>query len=93
MTQVNPFVGAILQSTQLQRSQAAEKDRQVRRAQTLAKNVAAEDDKLEHQVESADDLKRVREEQKQDHDRRRNQPPTAFVYRDDDDEPHVDITA
>jgi hypothetical protein len=38
---------------------AADKERQIARAQALAKNSAAEGDRFEHTVESADGLARV----------------------------------
>ena len=56
MTQLNPFTGAIAQSPQVQRTQAAEKDRHVRRAQDAAKATALSTDQFEHQVESAEAL-------------------------------------
>ena len=54
MTQLNPFTGAVAQSPQVQRTQAAEKDRHVRRAQDAVKATALSTDQFEHQVESAE---------------------------------------
>lgn len=71
MTQFNPLVGSILQSTQVQRQQAAAKARDVRRAREVEKNIALQDDVLEHQVESSEELKPIREERQSDHPRSR----------------------
>jgi hypothetical protein len=54
VSQLNPLSGAILQSLTAQRELGVEKERQVRREQILEKNIAAEDDRFEHQVESSD---------------------------------------
>ena len=56
MTQLNPFTGAVAQSPQVQRAQAAEKDRHVRRASDAAKATALSTDQFEHQVEAAEAL-------------------------------------
>jgi hypothetical protein len=96
MTQINGYVGAILQSTQVQRQQAVQKDRQVRRQQELTKNVAMQDDQLEHAVESSEELKPIHEERKEDHSRGRRSPRHA-TYRPkepdrDEGESSIDIT-
>lgn len=78
MTQISPFVGSVLQSTQVQRQQAAEKSRQIRHTQQMEKNVAAEDDRLEHQVESAEELTPIHEDQARNPRQRRKpkqEPP------------------
>lgn len=56
MTQINPFTGAVAQSPQVQRLQAAEKDQHLRRTQEAAKVTGLSTDQFEHQVESADAL-------------------------------------
>ena len=63
MTYVNPLTGATLQSGQVQEQLSAAKARQVRRAQTVARNVAAEGDTFEHQVESTEELSAIHDEQ------------------------------
>jgi predicted helicase len=78
MTQFNPIAGSILQSTPLQRQQASEKARQLRHVQQLEKNIAAEDDRLEHQVESSEELKNIHEDQSQGQSQQRKpkqEPP------------------
>jgi hypothetical protein len=91
---INPFSGYVAQGTQVERLQAAEKTRQVRREQTLSKNVAAQDDQLEHQVESADAIVSIHDDQQQQnpqqHQSRQEQPQP-----EDGEEPppHIDITA
>src|SRR5436305_7849944 len=54
MSAVVRLAGAILESVQTQRQMATEKERQVRHEQDLEKDIAAEDDRFEHQVESAE---------------------------------------
>jgi hypothetical protein len=68
MSQINPFAGSILQSTQAQRHQATERDHQVRRAHESSKNSALSADELEHQVESSEELTPIHEDDK--HERR-----------------------
>jgi hypothetical protein len=62
MSQINPFTGAVAQSPQVQRLQAAEKDRHLRRTQELAKATGLSTDQFEHQVESADALSTVHDD-------------------------------
>ena len=59
MTYFNPLIAPIVQGPQAQRAAAADKERQIARAQALAKNSAAEGDRFEHTVESADALTAV----------------------------------
>ena len=96
MTQINPFIGSIIQSTQVQRTQSAEKDRHVQRVQTRAKDSAAAGDQFEHQVESADALSEIHDEdprQPQQGKPRPRRKPTAPPSADGegDDKPHIDV--
>jgi hypothetical protein len=89
VSELNPLAGAILQSTVVQREAGIEKERQVRRAQILEKDVAAADDRFEHQVESADEVPEANDEEKQKQpkgrqDRKREAP-------DGGEEPHIDL--
>jgi hypothetical protein len=72
MSQINPFTGSILQSTQVQRQQATDKDRQVRRAHDKVRNSALTEDQIDHQVESTDELHPIQPEQR--HERRFKRP-------------------
>jgi hypothetical protein len=98
MTQINPFVGSILQSTAVQRAQAAEKNGHVQRAQVRAKDSASTADQFEHQVESSEALAQVRGEDRQ-HPQKRNakKPPKKQIdpASDAPDEgdapPHIDL--
>lgn len=56
MSQINPFTGAIIQSTQVQQGKSSAQDKHIRRVQNLGKNAALQGDTLEHQVESTDAL-------------------------------------
>lgn len=94
MSQINPFLGSILQSPQVQRQQAVEKDRLVRRARDVAKNAALLDDQLQHQVESSEELKPIQEDQK--HERRFKRPKhhdEAGKETKEDEKPRLDLTA
>lgn len=57
MSQINPFVGVAMGGMAAQQQIRVEKDRQLRKAQTVQKDIAAEDDQLEHQVESSEELR------------------------------------
>jgi len=92
MTDFNPLAGSILGSTQAQQQIDVEKQRQVRRAQALSKNVAARDDQLQHQVESSDEVTPVHDEQREggsSPDKRRR-PRTRGK---EDERPHIDVKA
>ena len=98
MTQINPFTGAVAQSPQVQRAQAAEKDRALRRTQDAAKATALATDQFEHQVESADALAAIHDDQSE-HPRQRKPrkpkpkpKPTTGDTVDDGEPPRLDIT-
>ena len=98
MSQLNPLAGAILQSLQTQREAGVEKERQIRRAQVLEKDAAAQTDRFEHQVESSDELSSIGEEGKGRDPAKREQKPRDGAGEEDDDEgdqtdAHVDLTA
>ena len=90
MTDFNPLAGAILGSAQAQGQAEAQKQRQLRRAQTVRKNVAAEGDRFEHQVESAEELPPAGDDagKRQPQDRKRH--PRRHG---NDDRPHIDVKA
>jgi hypothetical protein len=68
------FAGSILQSTQVQRQQEIQRSRDIRRQQELEKDVAMQDDQLEHQVESTAEPGAVRAHRVDD-----APPPQAHV--------------
>jgi hypothetical protein len=91
LSQLNPLSGAILQSITAQREVGVEKERQVRREQILKKNIAAEDDRFEHQVESSDTVAPTNDGQsRRDQQGRKNQKKGKDQ---DEGEPHIDLTA
>ena len=97
MTYFNPLIAPIAQGTQAQKA-AAGKERQIARSQALTKNSAAEGDTVDvaHEVESADGLAAVGEEQARQQPKREQSKPKsndADGAADDDDAPHIDITA
>jgi hypothetical protein len=104
MTQIDPFAGSIVQSTQVQRTQAADKDQQVRKNEDRAKDAGlGGGDTFEHQVESTDAPQPINHDDEQDARRnpsqqqrrgtRRPAAPTAPADADADPPPHVDLTA
>jgi len=91
MTQFNPLSGSILGGAQAQHQVEVEKTRQVRRSQALQKNVALQDDQLEHQVESSEELSPIHDE---DHGQEKQQRGSHPHKSDRDDEkPHIDVKA
>jgi hypothetical protein len=93
MTYFNPLTGAPLQAGQVQERLAADKARQVRRAQTVARNVAAEGDTFEHQVESTEELSAIREQQSKEQPNPRKHPQGQSEAGEGDDPPHLDVKA
>ena len=95
MTQINPFTGSVLQAPVVQRQQAAEKDRQIRRTQDVEKNAALQGDQLEHQVESTEALSEIHDEDSPDPRKRKQPAPHEEKNRSDEtgDDPHLDLTA
>ncbi|MGH7213277.1 MAG: hypothetical protein ACREIT_00640 [Tepidisphaeraceae bacterium] len=96
MNTINPFTGSILQSSQAQRLQSSEKDRQTRRIDALKKNVAAPGEETEHQVESSQALEPVHDDDSQKDPRQPKRPPHPSRDTEaegDDDVPHIDLTA
>jgi hypothetical protein len=93
MSQINPFTGSILQAPQVQRQQAADKDRQLRRAVDQEKNSALQGDRLEHQVESSEELSPIHDDDTPDPRKRRKQQQTKPREPDAQDQSHLDVTA
>lgn len=93
MTSINPFSGYVAQGSQVERSQAADKSREVRRTQALSNDVARRDDELEHQVESADAIVSIHD---REHSQQQQQPRKDHPKPEEDDvdeTPHLDVTA
>ena len=80
MTYINPLAGALLTGSVAQQQAATEKTRQVRRAQAVARNIAAQSDTLDHEVENAEAVTGVRDDgsgrQQPRHGRREDNPGT-----------------
>jgi hypothetical protein len=95
VSQINPFTGSILQAPQVQRSQAADRDRQLRRATDLSKNAALAGEQLQHEVESSEAITPVHDDQsKNPQQRKKPQPHESPSQNDQSDGPeHVDLTA
>ena len=93
MSQINPLVGSIVQATGVQRSQAADKDRQLQRSADLKKNAGLSEDRFEHAVESAEALDPVHDEQKKDQKQKRRPNQQQTEEQSPDDESGLDLTA
>ena len=98
MDPLHPLAGTLLPSAHAQRQASADNQRQVRRAQALAKNVAAPGDRVdvEHEVESTEGPTAVGDEppREQGHPPRRDPRDDQSSGRDEsDDRPRIDLTA
>jgi hypothetical protein len=92
MSSINPFSGYVAQGTQVERAQASDKSREVRRTQALSSDVARRDDEMEHQVESADAIVSIHDDQHSQQQQPRKDNPKP--KQDDAEEPpRLDVTA
>src|SRR5205085_9504172 len=93
VTYFNPLTGSILQSTQVQRTQSADKDRQSRQqSQQPPKNAASREDEFAPTVESVDALAQIGDDQPRQQQQRKSLRPQGEI----DDEnlpPHLDLMA
>ena len=93
MSQINPFTGAILQAPHVQRTQAADRDRQLRRAQDLNKNAALAGEQLQHEVESSEAVPPAHNDQQQKGRKRNKRRGTPSDPPEAGGEAHIDVTA
>jgi hypothetical protein len=96
MTDFNPLTGAILGSAQVQNQLGLQKQRQLRRAQTLRKDSAPTEDQFEQQVESPQELTAIHDQhdQKEQSQGRQNQPRRQKSDAEEErSAPHIDMTA
>src|SRR3954469_550723 len=95
MSQINPFTGSVLQAPQVQRQQATDKDRQLRRAIDQQKDAALQGEQMEHQVESAEELTPINDQDTPDPRKRKKQAngPDDDHRDAGEDEQHLDVTA
>src|SRR3954464_14993673 len=70
---INQLAAPLATSAAVARQQTSEKTQQITRAQTARKNVAAQADTFEHQVESCEELSPIHDESK---DAKKRQPPS-----------------
>jgi hypothetical protein len=90
MSYINPITGSILQTGQVQRQQATDKDREARRQAQLKKGLSELDEAMEEQVESAETIIDT------DDDHKNPQQQQASSKRkklDEDEESHLDLRA
>ena len=94
MDSLNPLATSLLQSTFVQRRQAIEKQRQVRREQTAQKNIAARDDEMEHQVESVEEDSVIHDEATKHEQQSKKKPPHHSPSAGEEETgTHLDLTA
>ena len=98
VSELNPFIGAILPSAQAQRQQSAERAGSVRRTQELKKNSGQQGaDEFEHQVESSDAIAGVHDDDTRHDPQKKRGTKKQYTKPTDasgeDDEPHLDLTA
>ena len=96
MSQINPFLGSIIQSTTVQRTQSAERSTHVQRAQNRTKDSAATGDTFEHQVESSDALTSIHDEDPQQPQQRTpkhppKKPTSLQSGKEGEEPPHIDV--
>jgi hypothetical protein len=94
---INQLAAPLATSAAVARQQTSEKAQQITRAQTARKNVAAQADTFEHQVESCEELSPVHDESKEarkrqppPRDGKKRRPPSAA---DGDPPPSIDVKA
>jgi hypothetical protein len=90
MSSINPFSGYVAQGTQIERAQAADKSREARRTAAASQSVTRRDDELEHQVESADAVAGVQDDQQQHQQPKREQQQPK---EGEEGEGRLDVTA
>jgi hypothetical protein len=95
VSQINPFAGSILQSTNVQRTQAAEKDRALQKARDKQKNSAGGTDLFEHTVESSEAIPPSHDdEDTQDPRKRKQKKRGGFQQKNQEgDKPRLDLRA
>lgn len=94
VSQINPFTGSILQAPHVQRSQANDRDRQLRRVADLSKNAALAGEQLQHEVESSEAITPVHDDQsKNPQPRKKPKPHGSPQQSDGDGDEHLDLTA
>ncbi len=95
MSQINPFVGSIIQTPLAQRQQAAERSAQVRHKQDFKKNSGLQgSDQFEHQVESAEAVTPAHDQERHDRDpKRQGKANDPAGESSDEVKPRIDVTA
>lgn len=94
MTYFNPISGSLIPGATAQRVAGDDKERQIARSQALSKNSAAEGDRFEHQVESADALSPVGDDAgRGGHSQQQQQrrPRQQAAESQNDDAPRLDV--
>jgi hypothetical protein len=91
MTDFNPLSGAILGSADIQQQLGVDKQRQLRRAADLKKNIATREDQYEHPVESSEELHPIDDGNPEQGERRRRDSHRPTNNKDE--QPHIDVKA
>lgn len=101
VSQINPFTGSVLQAPHVQRTQATDRDRQLRRVNDLSKNAALQGEQHQHEVESSEAVTPAHDDQPRNPRQGKKSPPPhddahGAAPNDDDGaggDAHVDLTA
>jgi len=95
VSQINPFAGSILQATNVQRAQAAEKDRALQKARERQKSSAHGLDQFEHQVESVEAVAPLHDDEASPEPRSRRRKKKAGLAKPqgDPENPRLDLRA
>jgi hypothetical protein len=89
MNEINPIANAILGSVHQQKVLGIEKNRQIRRSKDLARDVAAEDEQLDEEVETSDALVSIHDQSEQQGEQPKRRTPVPAEAKDE--KPHIDI--
>ena len=94
VSQINPFTGSILQAPHVQRTQASDRDRQLRRVTDLSKNAALQGEQLQHEVESSEAVTPAHDDEAKNAKQRKKSPrKRQGADQDDAGDAHLDVTA
>lgn len=97
MTQFNPITGAILVNQQLVTRQATAQTTHIKRTQALQKNIAAQGDRFESEVESTEKIDPAHDQKREQPQQRKRRTKNTSVAQDvvdnSDGRPSLDLTA
>jgi hypothetical protein len=90
---IQPLVSALAATTHVQAAQSAQRAAEIRRAQNRVKVSSIDQDTLERQVESSDAIEGVHDKPDEHPSGRRQRRSKNTPEPDEDEPPHIDLTA